>query len=147
MKIYAIALKALQSGNPAKIAAGAGGLIFAGALLATAGGIISGLAGGKRTDNNNNNNNGGGGYTSGVFGGARPFAAGGIVSGPTNALIGEYPGARNNPEVVAPLDKLSSIIAGSISGGDMGGQLTARISGNDLVILLDRASKNRKNYF
>jgi hypothetical protein len=146
MKIYAIALKALQSGNPAKIAAGAGGLIFAGALLATAGGIISGLAGGKRTDNNNNNN-GGGGYTSGVFGGARPFAAGGIVSGPTNALIGEYPGARNNPEVVAPLDKLSSIIAGSIGGGDMGGQLTARISGNDLVILLDRASKNRKNYF
>jgi hypothetical protein len=142
MKIYAIALAALQSGNPVLIAASAGGLIVAGAILATAGGIISGLAGGK--DKNNNNSGSGGG---GTYGGVRPFAAGGIVSGPTNALIGEYPGARSNPEVVAPLDKLSGIIAGSIGGGDMGGQLTARISGNDLVILLDRASKNRKNYF
>ena len=46
-------------------------------------------------------------------------------------------------------DKLTSLISGSIGdmGGNMGGQLTARISGNDLVILLDRASKNRKNYF
>jgi hypothetical protein len=145
MKIYAIALAALQSGNPVLIASSAGGLIIAGAILATVGGIISGLGGGKREKNNNNN--GGGGYTSGTFGGVRPFAVGGIVSGPTNALIGEYPGAKNNPEVVAPLDKLSGIIAGSIGGGDMGGQLSARISGNDLVILLDRASKNRKNYF
>jgi hypothetical protein len=45
------------------------------------------------------------------------------------------------------LDKLTNLIGGSIGGGDMGGQLSARISGNDLVILLDRASKNRKNYF
>jgi hypothetical protein len=63
--------------------------------------------------------------------------------------MGEYPNARSNPEVVAPLDKLTSLISGSLGdiGGNMGGQLTARISGNDLVILLDRASKNRKNYF
>lgn len=147
MKVYALAQAALMSGNPLLIGSAASTLLIAGATLATIGGIISGLGGGKRTDNNNNNNNGGGGYTSGVFGGARPFAVGGIVSGPTNALIGEYPGAKNNPEVVAPLDKLSGIIAGSIGGGDMGGQLTARISGNDLVILLDRAKKNRTNYF
>lgn len=110
------------------------------ALGGTLKGFVSSKSGGGGSSSSSN-------PTSGVFGGARPFAAGGIVSGPTNALIGEYPGARNNPEVVAPLDKLSGIIAGSISGGDMGGQLTARISGNDLVILLDRASKNRKNYF
>ena len=41
---------------------------------------------------------------------ATPFAAGGIVSGPTYALVGEYAGARNNPEVIAPLDKLQSLI-------------------------------------
>ena len=144
MKIYAIALAALQSGNPVLIAASAGGLIIAGAVLATVGGIISGLAGGKKQKNGGDS---GSNATSGNYGRVRPFAAGGIVSGPTNALIGEYPGAKANPEVVAPLDKLTNLIGGSIGGGDMGGQLTARISGNDLVILLDRASKNRKNYF
>ena len=38
------------------------------------------------------------------------FAKGGIVSGPTLGLIGEYQGARNNPEVVAPLDRLRDLI-------------------------------------
>lgn len=50
---------------------------------------------------------------SGIKGGGTPitaFANGGIVSGPTNALIGEYSGARNNPEVVAPLNKLRSLL-------------------------------------
>ena len=41
---------------------------------------------------------------------AMPFANGGIVSGPTYALVGEYAGARNNPEVIAPLDKLHDLI-------------------------------------
>jgi len=39
-------------------------------------------------------------------GGFSAFADGGIVSGPTMGLVGEYPGARSNPEVIAPLDKL-----------------------------------------
>jgi hypothetical protein len=131
---------ALESLNPVVA-------IAAGVALLT----LAGYARGRASAISGSGKGGGGGNnkmpTSGTFGGVRPFASGGIVSGPTNALIGEYPGARNNPEVVAPLDKLSGIIAGSIGGGDMGGQLTARISGNDLVILLDRASKNRKNYF
>lgn len=38
------------------------------------------------------------------------FAAGGIVSGPTLALVGEYSGASNNPEVIAPLNKLRSML-------------------------------------
>ena len=37
------------------------------------------------------------------------FAKGGIVSSPTLGLVGEYSGARANPEVIAPLDKLKSI--------------------------------------
>lgn len=38
------------------------------------------------------------------------FANGGIVSGPTVGLIGEYAGASRNPEVVAPLDRLRELM-------------------------------------
>ena len=38
------------------------------------------------------------------------FEDGGVVSGPTMGLMGEYPGAKSNPEVIAPLDKLKKII-------------------------------------
>ena len=65
-------------------------------------------------------------------GGATAFANGGIVSGPTMGLIGEYPGARTNPEVVAPLDKLKDMI-----GGNGGGSFVLR--GTDLVLALNRS--------
>ena len=39
------------------------------------------------------------------------FAEGGIAYGPTIGLFGEYSGASNNPEVVAPLNKLKELIA------------------------------------
>jgi hypothetical protein len=74
--------------------------------------------------------------------GAQLFANGGIVSGPTLGLMGEYPGASHNPEVVAPLDKLKSLI-----GGSGGGTLEARISGNDLLILMNKAGRNNNNTF
>ena len=72
--------------------------------------------------------------------GVTPFADGGIVSGPTLGLVGEYPGASTNPEVIAPLDKLKSIIGGS---GDSGGFIAeTRISGRDLSIVLNRFNKD-----
>lgn len=45
------------------------------------------------------------------------FAAGGIAYGPTMGLIGEYPGAASNPEIIAPLSKLKAMLepAGSSS--------------------------------
>jgi hypothetical protein len=69
------------------------------------------------------------------------FANGGIISGPTMGLMGEYPGAASNPEVVAPLDKLKDMIGGGT------GTLEARISGNDLLILMNKASRNNNNTF
>jgi hypothetical protein len=69
------------------------------------------------------------------------FANGGIISGPTMGLMGEYPGAASNPEVVAPLDKLKDMIGGG------GGTLEARISGNDLLILMNKANRNNQNTF
>lgn len=63
-----------------------------------------------------------------------PFANGGLVYGPTLALMGEYGGARNNPEVIAPLDKLKSLIGDT--GGGFSGRLEARLKGRDIVIAL-----------
>lgn len=79
--------------------------------------------------------------TSNKMGGTKKFANGGIISGPTYGLMGEYPGAASNPEVVAPLDKLKSLIGGA------GGTLEARISGNDLLILMNKAGRNNQNTF
>lgn len=67
--------------------------------------------------------------------GATAFANGGIVYGPTNALVGEYPGAMNNPEVIAPLSKLKDLLDGG--SGSMIAE--TRISGNDLLVLVRRA--------
>jgi predicted CopG family antitoxin len=64
------------------------------------------------------------------------FADGGIVYGPTLGLMGEYPGARSNPEVIAPLDKLRDMI--SPANGDGGYIASTHISGRDLAIVLNR---------
>ena len=69
------------------------------------------------------------------------FADGGVVSGPTMGLMGEYSGARNNPEVIAPLDKLRGMIADVSGGGNNGGVLSTKVKGSDLVFILERGQK------
>ena len=64
----------------------------------------------------------------------KKFANGGIISGPTMGLMGEYPGASSNPEVVAPLDKLKDMIGG-------GGGGTFVLKGQDLLLSVNRAQK------
>lgn len=64
------------------------------------------------------------------------FAKGGIAFGPALGLFGEYPGASHNPEVVAPLDRLRSLIGGSQAGS--GGKVEFRIEGRTLVGILNR---------
>jgi tape measure domain-containing protein len=68
---------------------------------------------------------------------APALAQGGLATGPTMALVGDNRNARVDPEVIAPLSKLKSMM------GDMGigGSLETRISGNDLIILLNRSQK------
>lgn len=68
------------------------------------------------------------------------FAAGGIVSGPTMGLVGEYPGARQNPEVIAPLNKLQSMIGGN-GGGNVNVTGSVRVDGQDLLIAIERANE------
>tara|TARA_B110000483_G_scaffold57008_1_gene71308 strand:+ start:2531 stop:4837 length:2307 start_codon:yes stop_codon:yes gene_type:complete len=69
------------------------------------------------------------------------FADGGIVSGPTLGLMGEYPGSKSNPEVIAPLDKLKGMIGQGGQNINVGGEF--RIQGQDLVVALQRADRNR----
>jgi TP901 family phage tail tape measure protein len=70
------------------------------------------------------------------------FANGGIVSTPTLGMFGEYAGARQNPEVVAPLDRLTSMIQPKgAQQVDVGGSFQLR--GQDLVVALQRAETNR----
>ena len=68
------------------------------------------------------------------------FANGAIAYGPTLGLFGEYPGAANNPEVVAPLDRLRSLIGEPAS---MGGQVEFHIQGKELYGILNK--QNRTN--
>lgn len=70
------------------------------------------------------------------------LASGGLVTGPTMALVGEGAGTTaSNPEVVAPLDKLKGMINGS--GGVQQVEVYGRISGNDIFISNQRGGINR----
>lgn len=70
------------------------------------------------------------------------FADGGIVYGPTLSLTGEYAGASSNPEVIAPLDKLRSLIQPMSTGG--GGQVEFKIRGRELIGILSKEGTIRK---
>lgn len=82
----------------------------------------------------------------GVMASLPKFANGGIAYGPTLGIFGEYAGAANNPEVVAPLDKLKSLIGDT--GGGFSGKLEARLRGRDIVLALaneTRISRKKTN--
>jgi len=68
------------------------------------------------------------------------FADGGIVSGPTVGLMGEYAGANTNPEVIAPLNKLKDMIGGQTV------QVQGMISGEDIFLSNDRYSRRKNSY-
>lgn len=95
---YGIAKNLILPGSGAGNIAGGLGMIGAGAAISVVGGAGKSLSG-KSNKNGNQN-----------ITPIRQFADGGVISGPTYGLMGEYPGARSNPEVVAPLNKLKSMI-------------------------------------
>lgn len=71
-----------------------------------------------------------------------PFANGGIVYGPTLGLFGEYAGAAQNPEVIAPLDKLKSLLDSGPSFPK--GPIELRARGRDLVGVINYEYSIRK---
>jgi hypothetical protein len=70
------------------------------------------------------------------------FADGGIVTGPTLGLMGEYAGAKSNPEVIAPLSKLKDLLGDTgMSAVHLTGDF--KIKGNDLVLAVARNNRSQ----
>lgn len=88
-----------------------------------------------------------GGLASGLFNalikkvGIPALAEGGVLTGPQLVMAGEYPGARVNPEIVTPENKMRDVFAEVMrtSGGGGAMTLTTRISGDDLLFVLEKA--------
>ena len=83
------------------------------------------------------------GAVAAAFSGISAFAKGGIVSGPTMGLMGEYMGAKSNPEVIAPLSKLQNMMDFGGGGNDMNLSGEFVVRGQDLILALQRAEKTR----
>jgi hypothetical protein len=136
LKKIKVAFKSLAPG--VAIAAGVALIALGSLFRAGAARIGSGGGGGGRRGSGGS----GGSYTGGnTAGGATAFANGGIISGPTMGLVGEYPGARQNPEVIAPLNKLQSIIGKSNNRGNINVTGEVRVDGQDLLIAIERANE------
>lgn len=125
IKVIAMALSssianAIQGGTQSGAATGPGAIVAIPTMIAT---LVGGVMG--------------------AFAAIPKFANGGIVSGPTLGLMGEYAGARNNPEVIAPLNKLKDLIQPAGGATNVTVQLAGgwRVQGNDLITVLDRVEK------
>jgi phage-related protein len=74
----------------------------------------------------------GAGSQSSGGGGVPKLASGGVISSPTLALVGEYAGARSNPEIVAPrsmmMDSMRSVLRES--GSAQGDSIAVQINGD-----------------
>ena len=70
------------------------------------------------------------------------LADGGLASGPTLAMVGEYAGASGNPEVIAPLDKLRGMLAGPTTLDF--GNIKFEIEGRKLVAILAKENEHKK---
>jgi hypothetical protein len=64
------------------------------------------------------------------------LADGGVATGPTLAMVGEYAGASSNPEIIAPLDKLKGLL--NTDGASLTGDVTFRIKGRELVGIISK---------
>lgn len=74
------------------------------------------------------------------MGGVKAFADGGIVSGPTLGLMGEYPGASSNPEVIAPLSKLQGML--DTGGGGFPAFMETKFDGRDLYLAVKKYERD-----
>lgn len=71
--------------------------------------------------------------------GVPKFATGGIVTGPTFGLMGEM----NRPEAIIPLDRLPQILNQLNMGNSGGDTLTASVSGDSLLFVLEKAKRKQ----
>ena len=74
-----------------------------------------------------------------------PMANGALAFSPTNAIVGDNPNAQNDPEVIAPLSKLSQILQKSGGGGGTT-RVIGNIAGNEIVLSSDKANIGLARY-
>lgn len=71
------------------------------------------------------------------------LAKGGLAYGPQMAMVGDNPGARVDPEVIAPLSKLQAMMG--MGGGKQ--EIVMKpivISGRDILLVQERAAQDRQ---
>ena len=68
------------------------------------------------------------------------LAEGGLIYGPSLALVGDNKNASIDPEVVAPLSKLKGMLGGNAV------EVYGRISGDNIVLSNSRASRDRNRF-
>lgn len=66
----------------------------------------------------------------------KKLAQGGLAYGPTMAVVGDNPGAKNDPEVIAPLSKLRDYMGGQKL--ELTGEIEWELRGDTLRAVLDR---------
>jgi len=119
---------------------GAGpGLVAAGTGLLIAASMANTMA--NKSPMNGSAGVGGSGQMGGTNqrgGGSIKLAQGGIAYGPTLATIGDNKGARFNPEVVAPLDKLKNLMGG---GGSSDVTVHGQLYGETILLSSRRAGQ------
>lgn len=71
------------------------------------------------------------------------LAEGGVLTTPQLLLAGEYAGARANPEIVTPENKMRDVFSEVMGkfGGAQSGVLTCRVDGDDLLFVLEKAQR------
>ena len=74
---------------------------------------------------------------------AQPFAEGGVITRPTLGLVGEYPGATRNPEIITPERLMRSDFRDEAAG--MGGRVEVYgvIRGSDIHLSNEKATRDR----
>jgi tape measure domain-containing protein len=77
---------------------------------------------------------------------APALAGGGVIRQPTMALVGEYAGARHNPEIVTPEKLMRSVFRDE--SANMGGmvEVYGTIRGSDILLSSEKATRERGRY-
>lgn len=71
------------------------------------------------------------------------LADGGVATGPTLAMVGEYAGAGSNPEVIAPLDKLRDLLAEPAGWGSLA-EVEFILRGRDLIGVISKVNNLKR---